>query len=94
MTRPLVALPALVLVLAGCDPVLVVGTPPPDDADACGAPGLESLLGEPAQAVTSMVLANPYRIIAPGQAVTDDYSPGRINFELDGNGRIARIFCG
>jgi hypothetical protein len=91
-------LPAFALVLAACEPVTVLpvgpdgglGTTP----DACGAQGLQSLVGEPETAVTAMLLTRPYRIISPGEAVTMDFWSDRINFELDGEGRIVRIYCG
>ena len=34
------------------------------------------------------------RIIRPGQAVTMDFSPARLNLLLDGNDRIVRAYCG
>ncbi|MEJ0062542.1 MAG: I78 family peptidase inhibitor [Alphaproteobacteria bacterium] len=36
----------------------------------------------------------PYRIIGPGVPVTQDYSPARINIELDDRGVVVRISCG
>lgn len=35
-----------------------------------------------------------YRIIRPGQVITKDFAPGRINFEVNGNDTITRIWCG
>ncbi|WEF22912.1 I78 family peptidase inhibitor [Paracoccus sp. S3-43] len=35
-----------------------------------------------------------YREIGPGQIVTQDYQPGRLNMYLDAKGWIARISCG
>lgn len=34
------------------------------------------------------------RIIAPGQKVTEEISPSRLNAEVDADGRIRRLFCG
>ncbi|MEI2808282.1 I78 family peptidase inhibitor [Albidovulum sp.] len=34
------------------------------------------------------------RVIAPGQAVTMDYSASRLNLETDASGRIIRFHCG
>lgn len=95
MTRTLLALPALAfLSLAACQPVVVPPDPGEGTGDACGASGLQSLLGQPATVISAMVLTNPYRVIRPGEAVTMDFLPTRINFELDGAGRIVRIYCG
>jgi hypothetical protein len=97
MTRFL-ALPALLVTLAACQPVVVLPTEPDggigDTPDTCGASGLQSLLGEHPEAVTSILLQNPYRIIRPGEAVTMDFNPERINFEVDEQDLIARIYCG
>lgn len=35
-----------------------------------------------------------YREIGPGQIVTRDYQPGRLNMYLDAKGWITRISCG
>ncbi len=36
----------------------------------------------------------PYRLVPPGSAVTQDYRPERINFDLNDAGKITRIWCG
>lgn len=36
----------------------------------------------------------PVRVVAPGMAVTMDYSPDRLTLETDENGRIIRFNCG
>lgn len=36
----------------------------------------------------------PVRVIAPGMAVTMDYSAARLNLETDARGRIIRFHCG
>lgn len=69
----------------------------PDMADprACGAPGLQYLVGQDEGALAAMTFAaDRVRVIRPGQAVTMDYAPARLNIELDGTGRIVRVFCG
>lgn len=91
MTRPLLA---LVLSLAACAPMAPLPGPGGGTGDACGASRLGSLLGRPASAVAPLGLTTPYRIIRPGDAVTMDFAPARLNFELDAAGRIVRIYCG
>jgi hypothetical protein len=34
------------------------------------------------------------RLIRPGDAVTEDFSPTRLNIDLDAAGRILRAWCG
>lgn len=41
-----------------------------------------------------MKFANPTRILRPGMAVTMDYSPTRLNIEVDTAERIVRVQCG
>jgi hypothetical protein len=38
--------------------------------------------------------ARTARIIGPGQAVTQDYNPDRLNIEVDETNRIIRLRCG
>lgn len=39
-------------------------------------------------------LNRPYRILPPGTPITQDYSPSRINFDLDAGKKIIRAWCG
>jgi hypothetical protein len=95
MTMRMAALP-LLLALSACVPVVDPGpvTPglPPDDA--CGAPGLQGLIGQDRRVLASMTFPTPTRVIEPGMAVTMDYNPARLNIELDDAGRIIRVTCG
>ena len=81
-------LPAALLALAACE-----AAPPPDAADACGAAGYQSLVGAPLAAVTLPADLND-RVIRPGEAVTLDFRPDRLNLELDADGTIVRVYCG
>ncbi|WP_430465492.1 I78 family peptidase inhibitor [Tabrizicola sp.] len=89
----------LPLALAAC----VEGETPPDPGKsdpplppetACGAPDLQHLRGQPQAVLQTMKFAGPLRIIHPGQAVTMDYNPARLNIEIDRAGLISRISCG
>lgn len=82
--------------LAACtesDPGPVVAPPQPD-ADACGASGLQGLVGQPASVLAAMTFAQPIRVLRPGMAVTMDYSAQRLNIELDDRDVITRVACG
>lgn len=71
-------------------PVWANGT----DEDLCGASGFQGLVGQSAEIARMLELDQPMRVIEPGMAVTMDYRPDRINFELDEADRIAVVRCG
>lgn len=84
---------AALLALASC--ALPATAPPPEDMQAaCGAAELQGLVGQPASALDALKFSQPVRVIRPGMAVTMDYSPVRLNIELDSQERISRIACG
>lgn len=82
------------LALAGCATAPADGEPA-----ACRGDRAASLVG---QAATSEAGAEAMRLtgarmlrwIRPGDAVTMDYRPERLNVHLDAQGRIARFDCG
>lgn len=87
------AIPMISLALAACQPLPGPGPLPPE-ADACGAAGLQGLIGQEASVLAAMSLPMGTRIIQPGMAVTMDYREDRLNIELDGAGKIIRVACG
>lgn len=85
---------ALMLALVACTPA---GAPPVDplpNVESCGAEGLQQLLGQPEAVLATLRFSTVLRVIRPGMAVTMDYSPSRLNIEIDATGRISRISCG
>jgi hypothetical protein len=68
--------------------------PQPRPADSCHTEMFQGYEGRTGAALDGIVFAQPVRIIGPGDAVTEDYSPVRINFDLDHTGTITRIWCG
>lgn len=86
---------ALPVALMGCvpEPEPPVTDPAPVE-DACGASGLQELIGQSAKKLEVMRFAHPVRIIRPGMAVTMDYSAERLNIEVDAAERITRVTCG
>lgn len=89
--KPLLTISALLL-LAGC---IVEPMPEPlPDGDACGAAGLQGFVGQDEAILAATTFVAPVRIIRPGTAVTMDFSPGRLNIELDARGKITRVYCG
>jgi hypothetical protein len=86
-----VAVIALAL-LAGC-----VEQPPPagfPPQNACGAEALQGLVGQSARVLETMRFSQDVRVLQPGTAVTMDFSPTRLNIEIDAAERIVRVFCG
>ena len=80
---------------------------PPDDGvhgvdesgHRCNPLRLGDLIGRPAtQALGAEVLplsdARALRWIRPGDSVTMDYRPDRLNIHLDAQGRVERFACG
>lgn len=65
-----------------------------DSGEACGADMLQPMLGQPEGEIHEPSLPQPYRIIHPGQAVTMDYNPNRLNIQINEDGRVEEIECG
>lgn len=78
------------VVLAAC----AADLPVDPSADACGAEPLKNLLGQDMSTLAAMTFPDTTRFIGPGDAVTMDFSPRRLNFDLDEDGVILRIWCG
>ena len=67
---------------------------PPPDRDSCGAAPFARLIGQDATALERELILRQVRVIRPGDAITEDYRPGRINFDIGADEAIARIWCG
>jgi hypothetical protein len=93
MTRILLAFPAL-FALAACEVPAEVPADPAPDADACGASGLQDIVGQEASVLAAMLFPQPMRVIRPGDMVTMDFQPGRLNIDVDAQERISRVYCG
>jgi len=71
----------------------------PDD---CGASTLTGRIGQPVvqgaggTSIGGVAVNAPgtIRVIAPGQAVTQDYSSSRLNLDVDASGNLVRPWCG
>ena len=62
--------------------------------DACGANGLQDLVGQSAKKLEVLRFAHSVRMIRPGMAVTMDYSAERLNIEINAAEVITRVSCG
>ena len=62
--------------------------------DACGASSYTSYVGGDWSVLEDLYSSTDnWRVIRPGQAVTTDYIPDRMNITLDGSDVITRIYC-
>jgi len=86
----------LVLFLIGCVAPPKVSAPdaPLTPAPSCGAARLGGFVGQPVSALDPQYQPLVTRIIRPGDAVTEDFSPARLNVEVNGRDVITRVWCG
>lgn len=93
---------ATALVLAGCTSTAPQDAAPQGFTD-CGASQLQGKIGQPVIGSTAEdtmvggVIARSkgdVRVIAPGQAVIQNFSENRLNLETDAAGNLVRVTCG
>lgn len=80
------------ILLAGC--AATTQTLPPQGEDTCNAAAYADLIGQNATALERVLLLGKVRVIRPGDAVTMDFLPERINFMIGANETIQSIDCG
>jgi len=89
---------AIILILAlalASGPALADQPGPGDGApDACGAAAFTGLLGQPEAALADVVLPPRARVLHPGDVMTMDHNPERLNIDIGEDGAIASIRCG
>ena len=96
---PLCTSALLVVLAAGCTPVVETPAPLPPVAGSCVAEDANWAIGQAASAAnieraTLDAGARTARVIQPGQAVTQDFSPDRLNIHVDERERIVELRCG
>jgi Peptidase inhibitor I78 family len=84
----------IVLALAGCTEAIAEVETGDATEESCGLAEVEALVGESLAAVTMPAREGPVRVIEPGQAITMDFNPSRLNIDLDSAGVITRVWCG
>lgn len=84
----------MVLVACGTAPEPQRPVVPPPQEDTCMAAPYARLIGLDQTTLERELILRQVRVIRPGDFVTQDFRPMRLNFEIDNDGRIARIFCG
>jgi hypothetical protein len=83
---------SLLLIMAAC-----TATPPsltPMLEDTCGATNYANLIGQSSTALEKVLIVGPVRVIRPGDFVTQDFRPDRINFGIDNTDKLFEITCG
>lgn len=88
---------ALLLALGACSgnaPPVEGPRQPPAAPDTCGLADVAGFMGRAAGKLPAEGGWETIRVIRPGQAVTMDYSPTRLNVEVDGANQILRMSCG
>jgi hypothetical protein len=66
----------------------------PPQPDRCGLAALPALRSEKMERLADFRLIGPLRVIWPGQEITNEIEPTRLNAEVDVTGRILRLMCG
>ena len=102
MTQLRLALPLLALAsLSACIIPIPVpnGTPGSivvDPGDSCGARSLQNFVGQPATVAeaTTFQGAAAVRVLRPGDVITQEVNPARVNFRADAAGTIVVVDCG
>jgi hypothetical protein len=71
-------------------------TPPPTDtaADTCNMAQYTVLVGKPSTDPGVPAAGATVRIIRPGDQVTMDHQPTRLNIEIGANGNVTAVRCG
>lgn len=78
----------------GGDPDVAVVPGLGGDPVPCGADVLAALVGQPVIRLPGDEVPGPIRVIRPGDAVTEDFNPARLNVSLDASDIIAALSCG
>lgn len=99
--RPRAAVLPLLLVLGACaaTPEMRTGGPYPPQPMQCDAERARWAIGREASAevveeVRAATQSQHVRVIHPGQAVTMDFSPVRVNIHVNERNAITRVTCG
>lgn len=101
MSRAALLIAPLLVLAAGCSQLHEVGIGKDPDApeDTCGLGKAKRFIGVPAgpevlAEIATLVGEKNVRAIRPGDAVTMDFRPDRLNVEIGAGGRIERLRCG
>lgn len=86
---------ALLAGLGGCGPGdMPRVAPAPGLLAQCGADRLIGLIGLPVADLPAQPATRSLRILRPGDPVTEDFNPSRLNVILDAGDHISAVSCG
>ncbi len=92
--RTLAMIPTLALVL-GVGAALADQPGPTDGGPAgVGTAGLAHVVGQPEAALADVTLPEGTRVLHPGDVMTMDYNPERLNIDIGEDGAITSVHCG
>ena len=97
MMRPFIHVLVAATMLQACTMVMPEPIPQPipqPDLTSCYAVGLEGLVGASVSHLPTNGGWSSVRIIYPGQAVTMDFNPTRLNVRVNAAGIIQSLSCG
>ena len=97
--RLVIQIIAAAVLLQACvmvGPPVVIRPPPPPGPDltSCHAVGLDGLIGRPVSLLPKHGAWSSLRVIRPGQMITMDYAPTRLNVRVDRARIILSMTCG
>lgn len=85
----------LLIALAGCTMTGPDAEPGPSETpDTCDAARFGDLIGQDVTALERRLHLGPVRVIRPGDMVTLDFRPERLNIRIDDNDVIESVECG
>ncbi len=85
----------LVSSLAACGGAQITGGESAEFSDVCNARAQQRLVGDQVRDMAALAVAAPkVRFIDPGESVTQDNQPERLNIVRDGDGVVTRVYCG
>ncbi|SFK11524.1 I78 family peptidase inhibitor [Celeribacter neptunius] len=95
--KRLMILPLLTLMACQDETVTAETTDPVQPAPAeqsCALDLVSPLVGELQEALETVDIPDPVRVLLPGMMMTEDFRPDRTNIDIGEDGRIARVWCG
>lgn len=66
----------------------------PPQPDLCGLAGLDGMVGQQFVALADQPLIGTLRVVWPGQEITSDIVPTRLNAQITNQGLILGLRCG
>lgn len=84
----------IALAMVSCSEAEVTADAAPEPTE-CGAPDQQGLVGKTVDDLAAVSFASPVtRFINPGDVVTQDFNPNRMNIQFGEDGKITRVYCG